>query len=254
MLRVSVLASSSKGNSTFVEMDGIRLLVDAGISTRRIVSGLSEIGVDPESLDGVLITHEHIDHVKGLPTFLRRYHLPVFSREETLGAIAKKDELPADCLQPVDKGVSFGRVYAEMFKISHDAVSPVGFQILGSSKCTFATDLGFVSESVQNAMDGSDVLILEANHDTEMLRAGSYPWTTKRRILSNCGHLSNNEAAWALVRMKKRPKKVFLAHLSEKNNRPELAVSTLREILVKQGIGLSDIELTLTAPDRTVSL
>ena len=97
-------------------------------------------------------------------------------------------------------------------------------------------------------------MVLETNHDPELLKAGSYPWTTKRRILSNCGHLSNNDAAWALVRMKKRPKKVFLAHLSEENNRPQLAKDTVREVLNGQGIGLTDMELILTAPDRMVSL
>ena len=149
MLRVSVLASSSKGNSTFVEMDGVRLLIDAGISAKRIVSGLGELGVEPDSLDGVLITHEHIDHVKGLSVLAKRYRLPVFSRAATIEAICSKNEIPRECLHAVGKGASFGSAYVETFNISHDAAEPVGFKIYGSHKCTFATDLGFVSESVQ---------------------------------------------------------------------------------------------------------
>lgn len=254
MLRVSVLASSSKGNSTFIEMDGIRLLIDAGISTRRIISGLEELGVNPESLNGVLLTHEHIDHVKSLPVLLKRFHLPVFSREATLAALPNLDMLPGECLHPIKDKLSFDKALVETFNISHDAADPVGFKISGSKRCTLATDLGFVSGSVQDSLDGADVLVLETNHDPDLLKAGRYPWPTKRRILGNKGHLSNGDAAWSLTRLKKRPKAVFLAHLSEENNRPQLAADTLREIMNKQGLSLSETELIVTQPDRMVSL
>ena len=127
----------------------------------------------------------------------------------------------------------------------------MGYRITGSSRCTLATDLGFVTASVQEAIDGADVLVLEANHDPEVLKHGDYPWPLKRRILSNRGHLANADAAWALVRMKKRPAHVFLAHLSEKNNTPELAENTVEEILHRQGL---DIPICMTAQDRTVRL
>lgn len=226
MLRVVVLASGSKGNCTFVELDGVKLLVDAGISMRRITRGLSELGVAPEELDGILLTHEHEDHIKGLPVFCRHFPVPVYSRRATLEAIA--GSLPPECLSPFAERQSFGRVLVESFNISHDAAEPAGFRITGSRRCTVATDLGFVSGSVQEALEGATVLVLEANHDLELLKNGSYPWPLKRRIMSNYGHLSNNDAAWALARLKKKPQRVFLAHLSQENNRPELAEGTVR--------------------------
>ena len=254
MLRVSVLASSSKGNATFVEMDGVRFLIDAGISTKRIVTGLNDLGVEPESLSGVLLTHEHVDHVKALPVLVNRFHLPVYSRAATLAALPEREKLPAECLQLITDKVSFGRVLVETFNISHDAADPVGFRIIGSRRCTFATDLGFVSSSVQEALDAADVLVLETNHEIELLKNGCYPWPTKRRIMSNKGHLSNNDAAWALARLKKPPQAVFLAHLSEENNEPQLAVDTVRKIITDQGGSATETKLILSHPDKMAGL
>ena len=254
MLRVSVLASSSKGNSTFIEMDGIRLLVDAGISTRRIVSGLSDLGVAPESLDGIFLTHEHIDHVKALPVFINQYKVPVFSRAATLQALPELGKLPDDCLYPIGDVFHLGRLVIETFNISHDAAEPVGYRVTGSQCCIVATDLGFVSASVQESLENADVMVLETNHDVDLLKAGRYPWPTKRRIMSNRGHLSNNDAAWAVTRLKKRPKAIFLAHMSEENNRPQLALDTMRQVMTGQGISVSDMELILTQPDKPVVL
>lgn len=248
-MELVVLASGSKGNAVFVELDGVKLLIDAGISATRIRKGLAEYGVEPAELAGVLLTHEHRDHIAGLATLSKWYHLPIFSRRATLAALSRQMQVPGDCLQPVEElglfaeegGIgqdSFALEGVEVapFATSHDAVAPVGWRLRGSENFTLATDLGFVTSSVQAALEGADVLMLEANHDPGMLQAGSYPWPLKRRILSNKGHLANSDAAWALARLRKLPQQVVLAHLSEENNRPEVAAETVEQILTRQGL------------------
>lgn len=250
-LRVAVLASGSKGNATYVELDGTRLLIDAGISARRITRLLGEFGVDPADLDGVFITHEHSDHIKGLPTLSKQYHLPLFARPATLAAIRASLPVPEDVLTPIVGDVMLGEVAVKSFSTLHDAASPVGYAVCGSEKCALATDLGFLTNDVMKAIEGADALILETNHDRELLQQGSYPWHLKQRILSNRGHLSNSAAAWALVRLKKRPRAVFLAHMSQENNRPALVEETVRTILRQQNIRQDD--LLLTAQDMPTS-
>lgn len=241
-MQVSVLASGSKGNAVYVEMDGARFLIDAGISATRIKKGLAVRGVDAADLDGILITHEHRDHVAGLATLLKWHSLPVFSRRATFAAMRGQAQLPEQCLNPIAAGFRVAGVQVTPFSVSHDAADPVGYRLTGSKCCALATDLGFVTPSVQAAIEGADALILEANHDPEALRNGTYPWPLKRRILSNRGHLANADAAWALARMQKKPEQVVLAHLSEENNRPEIARQTVDGILARQGIRL-DIQV-----------
>ena len=242
-LQVSILASGSKGNSVYVELDGVRLLIDAGISAARITKSLRERGIDPQSLNAVLVTHEHIDHVRGLRTLAKQYHLPIFATRGTFSGIDDSAAFQTD-MQSIAGDFSIGDVAIRPFAVSHDAADPCGFRIEGEFCCTIATDLGTVTDTVQDAIEGADVLILEANHDADMLRQGGYPWPLKRRILSNRGHLANEDAAWALTRMKKRPHKVYLAHLSEENNRPVLARDTVIGILASRGVAL-DIESCL---------
>ena len=243
-LRVAVLASGSKGNAAYIELDGVRLLIDAGISARRITRSLADLGVDAASLDGVFVTHEHSDHIKGLPTLLKQYRLPLFAPPATLRAIGESLAVPEDTFTPLAGDVMLGSVAVKSFSTLHDAASPVGYAVCGSEKCALATDLGFLTNDVMAAVEGSDVLILEANHDRELLQSGSYPWRLKQRILSNRGHLSNSAAAWALVRLKKRPRAVFLAHMSQENNRPELVEETVRTILAQQNVRQENLLLT----------
>ena len=249
-MQVSILASGSKGNAIFVAENGVRLLIDAGISATRIKKALAEENVDAADLDAVLLTHEHRDHAAGLTTLLKWYRLPVYSREKTLAALPQREKLPLECLHAVPDCLRLAGLCVTPFSISHDAADPVGYRIEGEKTVVTCTDLGFVTSSVEAALDGADVLVLEANHDAGLLREGSYPWPLKRRILSNRGHLANEDAAWAIVRMKRRPEAVFLAHLSEENNRPELARATVTKILSRQGIDLPLHVASQTAPVR----
>lgn len=252
-MRLSILASGSKGNAIFMEMDGTRLLLDVGIGLRRLKQGLAALGMTLEALDGVFLTHEHRDHVAGLAALLREVPLPVYSRPGTIAALPGRDLLPPQCLHPFRGNMAIGGVKVEPFPLSHDAAEPVGYRVRGSRTCTVATDLGFVTGAVQDAIEDADVLILEANHDTATLKQGGYPWPLKQRILSSRGHLSNLDAAWALARMKRRPAQVFLAHLSEENNRPELAEETVRGILGRQGVPLSGLTIALARQREPVS-
>lgn len=244
-MRLSVLASGSKGNAIFIEMDGTRLLLDVGIGLRRLKEELTSLGVTLDTLDGVFLTHEHRDHVAGLAALLREVPLPVYSRPGTIAALPRRDLLPLASLHPFKGDMCVGTLKVEPFPLSHDAAEPVGYRVRGSRNAAVATDLGFVTGAVQDAIEGADALVLEANHDPATLKRGGYPWPLKQRILSNRGHLSNLDAAWALARMKRRPAQVFLAHLSEENNRPELAEETVREVLVRQGIPLSGMAIAL---------
>ena len=238
-MNVSVLASGSKGNAIFVELDGTRLLVDAGISATRVKRGLMEQGIDAAKLDGILVTHEHTDHVNGLPILSKWYHLPIFTRRETIEHMPCREKIPLECFHPIEEDFRIGSVRIRPFSIPHDAAAPVGYRLEGSETCVIATDLGFVTSSVQAALEDADIMVLEANHDPELLKQGSYPWPLKRRILSNRGHLANSDAAWALARLHRKPRHVFLAHLSEENNRPELAKETVQSILEGQGVNIS---------------
>ena len=255
-MQVHVLASGSTGNAIFLDFDHTKILVDAGISTRRIKNSLTELGTSIEELDGVFITHEHRDHVSGLATMTKKYNIPVYASMNTWGAMYCRDVIPAACCKVLPSCLDIGQVKVEPFSISHDAADPVGFRFYnGNHKCSVVTDLGFVTEGVREAIALSDVLVLESNHDMDMLENGPYPWHLKRRILSNRGHLSNFDAGWTLARLERKPSmQVFLAHMSQKNNDPELAMETVSTILTQQGCKLgSEIELYRTYPDRIVS-
>lgn len=255
-MQVHVLASGSTGNAIFLDFKHTKILVDAGISTRRIKNSLAALGTNIEELDGVVITHEHRDHVSGLPTMTKKYNLPVYASPNTWEAMYCRELIPISCCQMLPQSLMIGQVKVEPFSISHDAADPMGFRFYtGESKCSVVTDLGFVTDSVKEAIELSDILVLESNHDLNMLEEGAYPWHLKRRIKSNRGHLSNVDAGWTLARLKRKPSmQVFLAHMSKENNDPELARSTVSAILEEQGCKVgSEIELHVTYPDRTVS-
>ena len=251
-MQVAVLASGSKGNATFVEMDGIRILIDAGISARRIKQELAALGESVEMLDGIFITHEHGDHIKGLPNLVKKYGIQIYSRPATFRAMSCYEELPGDCVNPIIDRIQLGRVAVRAFDIPHDAAAPVGYIIQGTSRCVVATDIGNVDDRLQQMLEGAQVLVLEANHDEEMLKQGSYPYNLKQRILGPLGHLSNRRMAQVVAELRRRPQKLILAHLSESNNRPELATDTVKSVL--DSYGINNMEIYMTAQNHSTSV
>jgi phosphoribosyl 1,2-cyclic phosphodiesterase len=276
MMRMTVLASGSKGNSTVVATSRTRILVDAGLSCREILKRMQLAGEDPRSLDAILITHEHQDHVQGVAVLARKLGIPVYFTEMTHRAwlrwmhprrrmtysdwlrqrqqgaaegranppladsAAESDaglcedptaeerdpaELPSVAYFEAGKRFAVGDIDVESFTIPHDAADPVGFVFEGDGvRIGFATDLGYMPANARQALRRCDVLLLESNHDTEMLRDGPYPWSVKQRVMSRVGHLSNEAAAEFLERnYDGQATYVILAHLSESNNLPALA-------------------------------
>jgi phosphoribosyl 1,2-cyclic phosphodiesterase len=296
---MTVLASGSKGNATVIAAGSTRILVDAGMSCRELMKRMALAGEDPEALDAILITHEHVDHVAGLSVLARRLKIPVFftesthrawvrmltprttmsyakwletvqrekevRAEQTAAAVMAENDLDAvddpmeaeleaggDVAQPKVKadpaflpaveyfraghGFSIGEIDVNPFTIPHDAADPCGFVFHARSesiRMAIATDLGYVPPNVKMALRGVDVLLLESNHDLEMLKDGPYPWSVKQRVLSRVGHLSNAACAEFLMRdYDGGAHTIVLGHLSEQNNLPELA-----RLAAEQAIG-----------------
>ncbi|MFH1681301.1 MAG: MBL fold metallo-hydrolase [Candidatus Eisenbacteria bacterium] len=232
MLELCSLGSGSKGNAYVVGEDGAYVLVDCGISSRRLCRALERAGVPIDAIEGILVSHEHRDHVSGLESFRRKCPAPLYATYGTLDCISRPGRGPT---HPIEAGRPFaiGPFRIHPFSVCHDAVDPVGFRVeSGSGPVAFATDLGSVNEAVRRAISGVRALVIESNHDEEMLRAGSYPWYLKERILSDFGHLSNRASQAALAGSAHEGLEVvLLAHLSEENNDPELALEGARAVL-----------------------
>ncbi len=203
-----------------------RLLVDAGLSRRDTFERLALLGVDPASLTAILITHEHTDHIAGLPVITRKLGIPVYLSTLTAPAVPWEPDQETPKLELFQAGSSFpiGDIDVTSFTIPHDAADPVGFSLRAEGvKISIATDLGYLPDSVRYHLRGSDLLLLEANHDVEMLKVGPYPWSVKQRVMGRMGHLSN-EVACGFIRdeIDTRTSTVILGHLSEHNNHPEI--------------------------------
>ncbi|HSM79605.1 MAG TPA: MBL fold metallo-hydrolase [Bryobacteraceae bacterium] len=229
IVRVCVLASSSSGNATFLQAGRTRILVDAGLSRREISSRLAAIGEDVRDLDAILITHEHTDHVSGLVAMSRadrerRASIPVYMTHLTAPAISWNDYTPAlECFQ-AGSSFSIGDIDVLSFTIPHDAADPVGFCFRAEGiRVGLATDLGYLPDSIRVHLRGADLVILESNHDVEMLKVGPYPWSVKQRVLGRNGHLSN-DVACDFIRdgLDTSTSTLVLGHLSEQNNHPEI--------------------------------
>lgn len=235
-IRLSVLASGSRGNSTYVATDRVRLLVDGGLSARELERRLFSIGASPKELNGIVVTHEHVDHVRGVGTLSRRYKLPVYLNKQThlhlpdsVGRLDQKEEFVTG------RSFSIEDLTIHPFAISHDGVDPVGFTLAnGSVKIGVCTDLGAATKLVYRHLEHCSVLILEANHDMEMLKNGPYPWPVKQRIKSRVGHLSNEQSVDVLSRVfSESLQEVVLAHMSETNNSAEIVLNTFNSMLAQ---------------------
>jgi phosphoribosyl 1,2-cyclic phosphodiesterase len=259
-LRYSVLASGSTGNALYVENDEYHLLIDAGLSGKQLEKLMDQVGVDPKALDALLITHEHSDHIKGVGVMARRYDLPVYANEATWNAMAPLiGEMDEEKKHVVNTGeaIDFGTLKVESYGISHDAAEPIGFCFYEDDvQLSLTTDLGYVSDRIKQKICSSQAIIMESNHDVELLRMGAYPWSIKRRILSDVGHLSNEAAAEALCDiLSGATEKVHLAHLSQDNNVLELARLTVNNILEDHGIFLDqEVEIHDTYFNRPTPL
>ena len=219
-----MLASSSSGNSTFIRTEKTRILVDAGLAKRDILARLAAIDEDAEKLNAILVTHEHSDHVSGLVTLARQVNVPIFITRLTAPAIPWGEYTPKlDCFQA---GTTFtvGDIDVDSFTIPHDAIDPVGFCFRSQGvKVGLVTDLGYVTDSIKFHLRGANLLVLESNHDLEMLKVGPYPWSVKQRVMGRKGHLSN-DVVCGFIRsdLDSSIDTLVLGHLSEHNNHPEI--------------------------------
>ncbi len=234
-MRLCSIASGSSGNCIYVGSETAHLLVDVGISGKRIEKGLKELGLTGKDIDGILITHEHADHIQGLGVVSRKFGIPVYATEGTIKAIMNCEglgSLEESLFQPIreDRKFTIKDLTVNPMRISHDAAQPVAYRIAyGSKKVGVCTDLGVYNEYTVECLKGMDALLLEANHDVNMLQVGPYPYYLKQRILGERGHLSNENAGRLLSRIvHDNLQTVVLGHLSKENNLPELAFESVR--------------------------
>ncbi|NSL52386.1 MBL fold metallo-hydrolase [Calidifontibacillus erzurumensis] len=244
-LHFSVLASGSTGNAFYIGTEKAKLLVDVGFSGKQMEELMKAVNLNPKELDGILVTHEHSDHIKGLGILARRYNLPIYANEKTwkameglIGAIPTEQKF----IFEMGSVKTFGDIDVESFGVSHDAAEPMFYCFhSGGKKVTLCTDLGYVSDRIKGTIKNSDVFIFEANHDVEMLRMGPYPWNVKRRILSDVGHVSNEDAGLALADcIGDNTKRIYLAHLSKDNNIKDLARMAVTQTLEEKGFAVGE--------------
>ncbi len=240
-MRMCSIASGSSGNCIYIGSDSSSLLIDAGISGKRVEAGLKELDLCGTDVNGILITHEHSDHIKGLGVLARKHRIPIYGTPGTLKAIAATEnlgEIPKELYREIQPDMDFlvGDLTVSPFRVSHDAADPVAYRVEHEGKAAaVATDLGVYTDYTVDKLKGLHVLLLEANHDIHMLEVGAYPYYLKRRILGDRGHLSNESAGKLLCRILHNDlKKIFLGHLSKENNYAELAYETVRlEVLLE---------------------
>lgn len=279
-IEVISIGSSSSGNSYIVSSERGRLLIDVGLTMKRILEGLAAADIDPQEVDAVLITHEHTDHVKSVRAISRKCGNALFlSSRGTISRTGSFSFVPDERIRTVASGeiINIGDIEITAFSLSHDAAEPLGYSIAfggGSGdvkknreRLTVVTDTGIVTDEMYNVMKGSDILILEANHDEELLMFGEYPYSLKRRIKGEYGHLSNRYAGEVLAALledrraeqsseeEAAPLRVMLAHLSEHNNAPFYARHTVEDILNERGFsGGSDYSLTVAFAGESVAI
>ncbi len=246
--RLCMLASGSSGNAIFVSDGATSVLIDAGLSGREIERRLSLRGIKARSLNGILVSHEHSDHIQGVGVLARRYQLPVYiSRPTMQAASARLKKLPVSVHFECGVAFQLNTLRIHPFSVCHDVCDPAGFTISGNgSKIGIATDLGVATALVKEHLKGCVILVLEANHDPKMLLEGPYPWPLKQRVNSRGGHLSNEAARDLLGEVQSDLfEHVILAHLSETNNTPAKALE-----VVSQAVAKTDIQLSVARQDE----
>ncbi|QXM06968.1 MBL fold metallo-hydrolase [Crassaminicella indica] len=256
------LASGSSGNCQYIESANTGLLIDAGLSGKKIYQSMEAIGKDMKNIRGILITHEHNDHIKGVGILSRRFNIPIYANNNTWKEMKNKiGKIDEENIRYFQTGEAFfiEDIKIKPYSISHDAIDPVGFSFYhDDAKVSIVTDTGYVPDTVKNEIQGSDLLMLEANHDVEMLKMGRYPWYLKKRVMSDQGHLSNETAGEIiaeLMELNMPVKNILLGHLSKENNFPELAFETVKNILASKDIKIGlDIHIDLTYRDQVSSV
>ncbi|WP_297638549.1 MBL fold metallo-hydrolase [uncultured Clostridium sp.] len=248
------LYSGSSGNCIFVGNENTKILIDAGMPGKKIDEALKSIGQDPKDLSGIFITHEHSDHIKGAGIVSRKYDIPIFANDKTWAAMEKSlGKIKEHNIKLMDKRstISINDLDIKSFNIPHDAIAPVGYTINSNDKrVSVATDFGTFTEEIKDNIKDSKIILLESNHDVNMLKYGPYPYNLKRRILSEVGHLSNDACGEALVELIKYDlgKEIFLGHLSGTNNHPDLAYQTVITTLQEKGISLGqDVNIAMAS-------
>ena len=252
-VRFCPLVSGSSGNSTYISNGNTHILIDAGISCKQLVEHINQLGIEPSKIKGLFLTHEHIDHIKGAGVLSRKYNIPVYATKGTWEGIGNTvGEFAPENIRIVKSGEMFlvGDLCVKPFEIPHDTLEPVAYSVFTDKhKMTVATDIGHVTDMIKENIYDSDVLLFEANHDIDMLRNGSYPWSLKKRILGEKGHLSNVASGEALSEiMNERLKFIFLGHLSSENNEPHRAYETVEKILESRNIRVGkDVQLDMAS-------
>lgn len=240
------LYSGSSGNSIFIASDNAKVLIDAGLAGKKIDDALKHIGEESSSIDGIFITHEHIDHIKGVGVLSRKYDIPIYANDNTWAVMEKNiGKIKEHNIRIMDRraSITINDLEIRSFNIPHDAIAPVGYTVSSAGKnASVVTDFGVFTEEIRDNIIDSDIILLESNHDVNMLRMGPYPYKLKLRVLGENGHLSNEDCGSAIVSLLKNDKKkqIVLGHLSGTNNHPDLAYQTVVDVLSANGIRPGD--------------
>lgn len=252
MFKFCNLYSGSSGNSSFIQSDNAKILVDCGTSFKKIKEGLEEIGENINNIDAVVITHEHSDHIKGLGVLAKNTDIPIYANSKTLDAIKQKYNIPTFKIFKTNESFDINDIKIQSFSISHDAADPVGFSIYyKDKKISIATDIGHMENSVMKSIEGSSFVLLESNYEPDILKSSRYPYELKRRILGPYGHLSNEDASKVInILIPSGLNNIVLGHLSKENNFPELAYQTTMNELIENGIDTYKIHLSVASRDN----